>query len=48
LMVWWANVSGDTIRIPPEVSTSRKASTLVISCVWFTGIKQLYYSIFWR
>jgi hypothetical protein len=22
LMVWWANVSGDTIRIPPEVSTN--------------------------
>lgn len=20
LMVWWANVAGDTIRIPPEVS----------------------------
>jgi hypothetical protein len=22
LMVWWANVSGDTIQIPPEVSTN--------------------------
>ena len=48
LMVWWANVSGDTIRIPPEVSTSCKCctgiSTIVISCVWFTGCKQLYCS----
>jgi len=48
LMVWWADVSGDTIRIPPEVSSSCKRNTvisfLVISCVWFTGFKQLYCS----
>jgi hypothetical protein len=48
LMVWWADVSGDTIRIPPEVSTSCKCSTVVstvvISRVWFTGCKQLYCS----
>lgn len=24
LMVWWANVAGETAKIPPEVSTERR------------------------
>jgi hypothetical protein len=31
LMVWWATVVGDTVRIPPEVSTVSATSWVIIT-----------------
>jgi solute carrier family 24 (sodium/potassium/calcium exchanger), member 2 len=30
LMVWWANVAGDTFDIPPEVSFHSRSQTLIL------------------